>query len=57
MSFGFLITHLFIRLAVVSAVMAGDLKETGIGPDKLEEVEKRRVMRLALKLAEKVSAK
>ena len=42
------------RLAVVSATMAGDPKETGIGPEQLEEVEKRRVMRLALKLAEKV---
>jgi len=42
------------RLAMVSATMAGDEKETRIGPKQLAEVENRRVIRLAAILAKKV---
>lgn len=42
------------RLAMVSMTMAGDPKETGVDAEKLQEVEKRRVCRLALSLASKV---
>ena len=42
------------RLAMVSMTMAGDPKETGVDAEKLQEVEKRRVCRLAVALASKV---
>lgn len=42
------------RLQVVTQTMAGDPAETGIGQKELKELERRRVLRLALKLRERV---